>query len=210
VSGRAPDRLAAIRRDHLPNIRLTTHEGRTVRFYDDLVRGRVVAINFMFTSCQIACPLATLSLLQVQRALGERAGRDVTFLSISLDPLHDTPPVLRAFARAQGVGPGWLFLTGQPRDVEALRRKLGLYDLDPAVDADRSQHTGLLVLGNEPAGRWKAISALSKPVRIRQAIERTILPASQWPRGAAVVHEVPPEVSETVEPVDLSALPPHD
>jgi protein SCO1/2 len=207
VSAAAPDRHAAIRRGHLPNLRLTTHEGRAVRFYDDLVRGRVVAINFMFTSCRIACPLTTLSLLQVQKALGDRAGRDITFLSISLDPLHDTPEVLRAFAQAQGVGPGWYFLTGAPRDVEQLRRKLGVYDLDPVVDADRSQHAGLLVLGNEPRGRWKAISALSKPVRIRQAIERTILPPSRWARGAEVVNEAPYEVRETIEPVDLSSLP---
>ena len=208
MSARGPDRIAVIRRGHLPNVRLTTHEGRSVRFYDDLVKGKVVAINFMFTSCQIACPLATLSLLQVQRALGERAGRDVTFLSISLDPTHDTPEVLRAFARAQGAGPGWYFLTGPARDVEQLRRRLGVYDLDPAVDADRSQHAGLLVLGNEPTGRWKAISALSKPVRIRQAIERALLPPGRRPRGMAVVDEAPYEVHETIEPVDLSALPP--
>ncbi|MGH9021585.1 MAG: hypothetical protein ACRDV9_00535 [Acidimicrobiia bacterium] len=87
--------------------------------------------------------------------------------------------MLRAFAHAQGVGPGWLFLTASPRDVEQLRRKLGVYDLDPVVDADRTQHAGTLVLGNEPRGRWKAISALSKPVRIRQAIERTILPPAR-------------------------------
>jgi protein SCO1/2 len=207
MSAAAPDRHAAIRRQHLPNLPLTTHEGRVVRFYDDLVRGKVVAINFMFTSCQIACPLTTLSLLQVQKALGQRAGRDITFLSISLDPAHDTPEVLRAFARAQGVGPGWYFLTGVPRDVEQLRRKLGVYDLDPVVDADRSQHAGLLVLGNEPRGRWKAISALSKPVRIRQAIERTILPPSRWARRAEVVDEAPYEVRESIEPVDLSGLP---
>ena len=146
----------------------------------------------------------------MQKALGERDGRDITFLSISLDPLHDTPEVLRAFARAQGVGPGWYFLTGSPRDVEQLRRKLGVYDLDPAVDADRSQPRGIPVLGNAPAGRWQAIPALSKPVRIRQAIERTILPPSRWPRGAAVVAETPFELSEAVEPVDLSVIPPRD
>ncbi len=204
------DRVAAIRQEHLPNTTLTTHEGRSVRFYDDLVKGKVVGINFMFTTCRIACPVTTLYLAEAQKLLGERAGRDITFLSISLDPEHDTPKVLDAYAKAYGAGPGWYFLTGKQNDIEGLRRKLGVYDLDPVVDADRTQHAGIFVLGNEPRGRWKAVSGLSKPVRIRQAIERTILPPHEWPRGATVVNEAPYVVREVVEPVDLSALPRRD
>jgi len=204
------DRQVAIRDQHLLNIKLTTHEGRAVRFYDDLVKGKVVAINFMFTTCGNSCPLSTVHLAEAQKLLGERAGRDVTFLSITLDPEHDTPRVLQAYAKAYGVGPGWYFLTGNKDDIERLRRKLGVYDLDPIVDADRNQHSGIVVLGNEPRRRWKAVSTLSKPVRIRQAIERTILPPNKWPRGAAVVNEAPYEVRDVVEPVDLSALPRRD
>ncbi|PYN94872.1 MAG: SCO family protein [Candidatus Rokuibacteriota bacterium] len=206
----SPTSRSVIQQEHLPNTRLTTHEGRSVRFYDDLVKGKVVAINFMFTSCRIACPVTTPKLVEVQKLLGERSGRDVTFLSITLDPEHDTPEVLRTYARAYGAGPGWYFLTGKQNDIERLRRKLGVYDLNPVVDADRTQHAGILVLGNEPRGRWKAVATLSKPVRIRQAIERTILPPNQWPTGQAVVNEVPYEVKEAVEPVDLSALPKRD
>ena len=83
----------------------------------------------------------------------------------------------------------------------------GAYELDPLVDADRTQHTGLVILGNEPKGRWKAIAALSKPIRIRQAIERTILPPSRWPIGEAVVHEAPYEENDSAEPAELSNLP---
>jgi len=182
-----PDPVATIREQHLPNIELVTHEGRRVRFYDDLVKGRVVAINFMFATCRNACPESTQHLVEVQHALGDRMGRDVTFLSISL---------LRGYAEAHGAGPGWYFLTGKHDDIELLRHKLGAYELDPVIDADRTQHTGLVILGNEPAGRWKAITALGKPVRIRQAIERTILPVTEWPTGAAVVNEVPYEENE--------------
>ena len=206
-----PDPVATIRDRHLPNIELVTHEGRRVHFYDDLVRGKVVAINFMFATCRVACPLATEHLVEVQKSLGDRAGRDVTLLSISLDPERDTPEVLRGYAEAHGVGPGWYFLTGKRDDIELLRRKLGAYELDPVIDADRKQHTGLVILGNEPVGRWKAISALSKPVRIRQAIERTILPATEWSSGEAVVNEAPYEENEAgkqlVRPADLSDLP---
>jgi len=204
---RPPDRVALIREQHLPNVTLTTHEGRSVRFYDDLVKGKVVAINFMFATCRNACPAATEYLVAAQRALSNDMRRDIRFLSISLDPQHDTPEVLRGYARAHGAGEDWYFLTGRRADIELLRRKLGAYDLDPVVDADMTQHAGIVILGNEPKGRWKAISALSQPVRIRQAIERTILPPEKWPTGAKVVTEVPYQENESVEPVDLSQIP---
>jgi protein SCO1 len=203
----APDRVSQIRDQHLPNVELTTHEGRAVRFYDDLVKGKVVAINFTYTRCQNACPVATRRLVEVQRVLGTRLGREITLLSISLDPAHDTPAVLNAYAQAHRAGPGWYFLTGKRDAIDLLRRRLGAYELDPAVDADRSQHTGLVILGNEPKGRWKAIAALSKPIRIRQAIERTILPPSQWPTGEAVVRAARYEENESIEPAELANLP---
>jgi protein SCO1 len=207
VSVGPADRVATIRERNLVNVALTTHEGRSVRFYDDLVKGKVVAINFMFTTCGSGCPVTTAHLVQVQKLLGDRAGRDVTFLSITLDPQHDTPEVLSRYARAYGAGRGWQFLTGRRDDIERLRRALGVRDPDPVVDADRSQHVGLVILGNEPKGRWRAISALSHPVRIRQAIDRTILPPSQWATGESAVREVPAEERDNAEPVDLSALP---
>ena len=205
---RPPDRAAQIREQHLPNVELTTHEGKVVRFYDDLVKGRIVAINFMFATCREACLAATEHLVAAQRALRENMRQDVRFLSISLEPESDTPERLRGYALAHGAGRGFYFLTGRRADVELLRHKLGAYDLDPVVDADRTQHAGIVILGNEPRARWKAISALSNPVRIRQAIERTILPPERWPKGAAVVNEVPEEDHEVIEPVDLSRLPP--
>ncbi|HKB15085.1 MAG TPA: SCO family protein, partial [Planctomycetota bacterium] len=90
----------------LPNVPLTTHEGRSVRFYDDLVRGRVVLIYFMFTSCRGICPGTTANVRRVQEALGDRVGRDVFFYAITLDPEVDTPEVLRGYAEAVGAGRG--------------------------------------------------------------------------------------------------------
>lgn len=214
VAATPPDRAAHIRRRNLPNVPLVTHEGRRVRFYDDLVQGRMVAIHFMYTRCRGVCLPSTANLVEVQKALGARMGREVTFLSISLDAEEDTPEQLREFAREHEVGPGWIFLTGRKADIELLRRKLGAYELDPSADADRSQHTGVVILGNEPKARWQAISALANPVRIRQAMERTLLPPSQWRVGREAVAEVPFEKSEAsrklVEPVDLSRIPPLD
>ena len=151
-----------------------------MRFYDDLVKGRVVMINFMFTSCRRACPGTTANLKKVQRALGNHVGRDLVMLSISLDPERDTPPVLKEYARLYGLRPGWYLLSGRRGDIEALRHKLGVYDLDPVIDADRTRHAGLVVLGNEPMGRWSAVSGLAKPRQIVEAVERVMLPPRDW------------------------------
>ena len=188
-------RLESIRARHLPNIVLTDQNGRSVRFYDDLVKGQVVALNFMFSTCRNACPVSTSNIAEVQRSLAERQAGLVRFLSVSLMPEFDTPRVLADYANAHGAGPGWSFLTGRRDEIEKLRRSVGAYDLDPAVDQDPTQHTGLLVFGNEATGRWKAISLLSHPVRIRQAIERVMLPVTQWPTGDTVIKEVPFEDS---------------
>src|SRR5207244_9429441 len=83
---------------YFPNVTLTTQDGASVRFYDDLVKGKIVAINLIYTSCTYACPLETARLAQVQKLLGDRMGRDVFFYSITIDPDHDTPAVLKAYA----------------------------------------------------------------------------------------------------------------
>src|SRR5438093_7277127 len=90
-------------------------------------------------------------------------GRDVFMYSITLDPAHDTPKVLARYARAFGVGPGWLFLTGDAADLEALRRNLGYVSPDPVEDKDRSQHIGMLRMGIEPLERWAACASLARP-----------------------------------------------
>src|SRR5262249_56205860 len=112
--------------DYFPNVTLTTHEGRTVRFFDDLIKDKIVAINLIYTTCQYACPLETARLAQVQRLIGDRMGRDVFFYSITIDPDHDTPAVLAEYAQRYGVGPGWLFLTRSRAGIALLCRELCL------------------------------------------------------------------------------------
>src|SRR5688572_2395678 len=98
---------------HLPNVEFRTQDNRRVRFYDDLVKGKKVLINFMYTECSETCPRTTANLVKVQNALGDRVGRDVFFLSITLKPDHDTPERLRTYASEHGCRPGWSFLTGR-------------------------------------------------------------------------------------------------
>ena len=99
--------------------------------------------------------------------------------------------MLRTYAEANGVGANWTFLTGDRAEIEHLRRALGAYEPDPELDRDPTQHTGVLIMGNEPIGRWKSIATLAHPVRVRQAIERVMLPVDQWPTGAAMIEAVP-------------------
>ena len=155
----------------LPNVALTTHENRRVRFFDDLVRGnRIVVINFMYAQCSDICPGSIANLVQVQQALGTRVGRDVFMYSITLEPKKDTPNILAHYARGFGVQPGWEFLTGQPADIERLRRALRFVQRDPALDRDKTQHTGMLRIGNEALDRWIACPTLMKPAQLAREI----------------------------------------
>lgn len=148
-----------------PDVMLTTHEGRDVRFYQDLMKGKVMLINFMYSTCT-DCPTYTANLARVQRLFGDRVGRDVFMYSISLDPEQDTPQVLRDYAKNHSVQEGWTFLTGSMADITTLRRRLGLRDPDPTVDADKAQHIGVVLYGNERLDRWAACPALSEPREI--------------------------------------------
>ncbi len=149
-----------------PNVLLQTHDGRKVRFYDDLVRGKVVAINMMYVHCEGICPTMTANLRKLQGLLGDRLGRDVFLYSISLQPELDSPDVLRDYAERHGARPGWLFLTGSPADIRRLRIGLGFYDPQPEVDSDLSNHTGMLRIGNDRTHRWTMAPGLCEPERI--------------------------------------------
>jgi len=164
----------------IPNRILYTHTGRKVRFYDDIVHGRVIALNLAFTQCTGFCPTGLSTMRQVQDLMGHEVGHDVRFYTLTLDPEHDTPSVLREARKQYGAGPGWTFLTGSVDACEDVRRGLGMYDPDPTVDADKTQHSGLLVMGNDKLGRWSTVSLGMRPERIVQAIDRVRLPASQW------------------------------
>jgi protein SCO1 len=154
---------------HFPNVELITQDGKKVRFYDDLIKGKVVAINLIYTTCKYSCPLETARLVQLQRILGDRMGKDVFFYSISIEPETDTPEVLKAYAEKYHVGPGWLFLTGKPADIKLLSHKLGLDSLPSADDPDG--HTPHLLIGNEATGLWMKNSALDNTRFLAMKIE---------------------------------------
>jgi protein SCO1 len=152
---------------YFPRVSLTTQNNDAVEFYD-LIKGKIVAIQLIYTTCQYSCPLETARLAHVQKLLGDRMGRDVFFYSISIDPAHDTPAVLKTYADQYGAGPGWLFLTGKAEDIELLSKKLGLYS-EPSPEA-KDGHTAMLLIGNEATGQWVRGSALDNPQFTAQII----------------------------------------
>lgn len=156
--------------ERFPNTVLTTHEGKKVRFYDDLIRDKVVAINMMYTECKGICPGTTANLRQVQKLFGDRLGRDVFMYSISLQPEHDTPERLKEYVDMHRIGPGWVFLTGAANDIDQLRSRLGFYDRDPVVDGNSSSHTGMVRIGNDKYDRWTMSPALAEPEQILATI----------------------------------------
>lgn len=151
-----------------PNVQLTTQDGAKVRFYDDLIKGKSVAIDLIYTDCKDECPLETARLVQVQKLLGDRVGKDVFFYSISIDPKHDTPEVLKDYAEKFHVGPGWEFLTGDDNDIHQIARKLGMpYAID-TTNADG--HGPMMMLGDEPTGQWMERSAEDNPRFMAESI----------------------------------------
>jgi protein SCO1/2 len=155
-----------------PNVELLTQDRKKVRFYDDLVKGKVVAIELMYTSCKYNCPLETARLVQVQKLLGDRMGKDVFFYSITIEPDKDTPEVLKAYAEKYHIGPGWTFLTGKEADIKLIGKKLGLDSLPNPNDPDG--HTPSLLIGNEATGLWMRNSALDNTKFLALKIEQMI------------------------------------
>ncbi len=161
----APGQSAA--HTYFGDIPLVDQHGRTHRLYSDLLAGKIVVIDFMFTECGDACPMMSSTFEKIQKRLGDRVGRDVLLLSFSVDP-NDTPAKLKEYASRFHAGPGWYFLTGDKADVEAALRKLGGYA------EKREGHTNLFILGNEPTGLWKKAFGLADPAEVMKVVDSVV------------------------------------
>jgi protein SCO1 len=140
---------------YIPNVTVVTQDGQQLKFYDDVIKGKIVVISFIYTTCRDICPLVTARLQQVYERLGDSAGRDIHFVSISIDPDHDTPEKMKEHATAFNVAPGWLFLTGMKKDIDVIRYKLG------ERSQKRNEHSNDILLGNDATGEWAHDSAFA-------------------------------------------------
>jgi len=148
----------------IPDVTLVNQRGETVHFYSDLVKGRVVAINFIYTNCAAICPMQGVTFSEVQTLLGDRLGRDVLMISISTDPERDTPERLEAWGAEFGAKPGWTFVTGSREQIDALVQAL------TGAPARTGEHSSIVLIGNDGAGKWIRDYGLMPPAEMVETI----------------------------------------
>ena len=144
-------------RRYFTDTKLLDQDGREVRFYTDALRGKIVLVSFIYTSCTDICPILMHNLTDVQDKLGDRFGVDVFFVSISVDPEDDTPEELKKYAERYGAKPGWTFLTGPKKDVDAVIRRFGEFQ------DDFEDHSMVFVLGDVKNARWSKMRGDQPP-----------------------------------------------
>ena len=155
-----PSELAAEEkaRNYFTDLEVVDQNGKRMRFYSDVLQGRVVLLNFIFTNCKDACPMATQKMIQVRDLLAESVKDDIWFVSISVDPERDTPGAMKAFAQKMNVDESrWLFLTGAKQNLEHIVRKLGQYTQE--VEA----HSTLMLAGNDRTRHWTRVMPMTPP-----------------------------------------------
>ena len=147
---------------------LTNQDGKQLRLYSDILKGNVVIINSFYSTCSSVCRVTIPVFKQLQDELGERVGKDVRLISITVDPESDTPEVLRKYAAGVGAKPGWVFLTGDKQTVDQVLYSLGLY-----AEA-KENHSNVFIIGNEPTGLWKKVLGVAPPYEIWRSVESVL------------------------------------
>lgn len=153
---------------YFSDVELLSQDGEKVRFYTDVLKNKVVVINTFFTTCTSICPPLNRNFEKIQEALGDRLGKEVFLVSISVDPETDTPTRLKEYGRRFHARPGWLFLTGKKENVDWALYKLGQY-----VET-KDNHTSIIIIGNEPKGLWKKAMGLAKAEELIRIVEDVI------------------------------------
>lgn len=164
----------------IPDVEVLDQDGHALHFYSDLIKGKTVAINFIFTNCTTICPPLAATFARVQRDLGDKVGRDVHFISVSVDPLTDTPERLKAWGAKFHAGAGWTFVTGNKEQMDQLLRALG------ASASRREDHTPSMVVGNDARGVWTRTYGLAKTSQLVGLIENVIAGRADEPLAKEV------------------------
>ena len=159
---------------------LVDQNARQHRFYSDLIAGRIVIMNIIFTSCRASCPIIMGRLVELQDLLGSRRS-DVSILSISVDPIMDTPQILRAYAEGLGAGPGWYFLTGSKDSLDTVLRRIGNRSSNP------EDHTDVIIVGNDASGTWLKLTAIATTEDIAAAVAEVAGKPRSWTIGSPTI-----------------------
>lgn len=165
---RAPSQENAAARKYFSDVVLLNQNGEQMRFYSDLLKGKVVVINSFFTTCVSVCPPMNRTMEKIQAAFAERVGKDIFLISISVDPTTDTPPRLKEYAERFHAKPGWYFLTGKKENVDLALYKIGQY-----VEA-KDDHSTVIIIGNERTGLWKKALGLAKAEDLIKLVKEVV------------------------------------
>ncbi|MFQ5478583.1 MAG: SCO family protein [Candidatus Binatia bacterium] len=166
----APDSIdhEEVKRRYFTDLPLVTQDAEEVRFYSDLLKDKVVVINFIFTNCPGVCPLHSAKLAELQQRLGGLMEEKVRFISISVDPERDTPQRLKKFAKRFNAGSGWTFLTGDKRNLDVVTKKLGQYNVQ--VEA----HSPIFIMGNVRTADWVKMKPTASAKALAAEVERLL------------------------------------
>lgn len=168
----APPETESLGDLNLPDIPVIDQNGKAKNFYTDLVKGKVVAVNFVFTTCRTICPPMGATFGKLQQVLGERAGKDVHLISVSVDPATDTPERLKAWSQKFGGGPGWTLVTGDRAEITSLLKAFGVYT------ANIGDHSPLVLIGNDTRRHWTRAYGLAAPAKLAELIDGMAAPVA--------------------------------
>jgi cytochrome oxidase Cu insertion factor (SCO1/SenC/PrrC family) len=149
----------------IPDLSVLDQQGRKIRFYSDLVKGKTVAINFIFTTCTTICPPLGATFAKMQKVLGDRLGKDVYLISLTVDPVTDTPERLRAWGEKFGAKPGWTFVTGEKTEMDKLLKALNAYT------ARIEDHSPMILIGDDAKSIWTRAYGLAPAAKLMNVIE---------------------------------------
>src|ERR1700741_759205 len=150
--------------EFFPNLPVVNQNGETLKFYDDLIKDKIVVVMFIYTSCTDTCPLPTARMTLIEDKLGPLVGKDIFIVSMTVDPDVDTPEKLKAYSKSFATGPGWSFVTGKPEDIRAINYRLG------ERSKVLSEHRNEIVLGNDVTGEWQRDNVMGDLDRVVRTI----------------------------------------
>ena len=153
---------------YFTDVLLIDQDGKSHRLYSDLIKNRIIIVNAMFTTCTSVCPPMNHNMEMIQERLGDRLGRDVVMMSLTVDPATDTPPVMKAYAAKFHAKPGWYFLTGKKENLEFALRKFGQIIHKP------DDHTTIIIIGNDRTGLWKKAFGMAKTSALIEVVDTVL------------------------------------
>lgn len=149
---------------NLTDTPLLDQEGRSVRFKSEAIAERIAVVNFVYTTCTTVCPVTSAVMAQVQGQLGARLGRDVALVTVTVDPVRDTPARLKEYAGRHGAAAGWTWLTGPKPQVDEVLKVFGAYT--PSF----VEHPPLVMVGDAKSGKWLRFYGFPTPEQLMGAV----------------------------------------